>query len=117
MSALDYLLDHGQRVIWQLKRIYRTRNQIVHLGYVSDFTEYLVENSHNYLDIFINQIIHMVINDRQIASLEQGLKDIKICQQRHEKILKEKKNEVFTSDNYIELIFGKGTFANTRYSQ
>lgn len=117
VSALEYLLEHEQRVIWQLKRIYRTRNQIVHLGYVSDFTEYLVENSHNYLDIFINQIIHMVINDRQIASLEQGLKEIKICQQRHEKILKEKKNEVFTSDNYVELIFGKGTFANTRYSQ
>ena len=116
-SVIGVLSRHEEKVIWQIKRIYRTRNQIVHLGYVPDFTPYLVENSHNYLDIFINQIIHLVINNNQISTLEQGLKEIKICQKRHEMLLKSNKDEQFTTNNYSELIFGKGTFANTRYSQ
>lgn len=116
-SVISALSLHEEKIIWQIKRIYRTRNQIVHLGFVSDFTPYLVENSHNYLDIFINQIIYLVVHNNQISTLEQGLKEIKICQKRHEMLLKANKKEQFAIDNYSDLIFGKGTFANTRYSQ
>jgi hypothetical protein len=39
---------HEKRVIWQLHRIYRERNQIVHNGAQSPFLEGLVENAYGY---------------------------------------------------------------------
>ncbi len=49
-SAREKLASHENMVRWQLYRIYRTRNQIVHAGESPDFTQYLVENAHDFFD-------------------------------------------------------------------
>lgn len=49
-SALEKLDKHQKRVEWQLHRIYRTRNQIVHSGTTPEFTKFLVTNAHDYFD-------------------------------------------------------------------
>ncbi|MGW9233045.1 hypothetical protein ACWGPT_19485 [Pseudorhizobium sp. NPDC055634] len=41
---------HQRRVEWQLHRIYRTRNSIIHSGNVPPFTANLVANAHDYFD-------------------------------------------------------------------
>jgi hypothetical protein len=48
--AIEYLEEHEQRVMWQLRRIYRTRNKIVHSGETPEFTGSLIENAHDYFD-------------------------------------------------------------------
>lgn len=41
---------HQRRVDWQLHRIYRTRNAIVHSGQTPKYSELLVSNAHDYFD-------------------------------------------------------------------
>ena len=52
-SAKEKLELHADMVKWQLHRIYRTRNRIVHAGKSPEFTKYLVENAHNFFDIVL----------------------------------------------------------------
>src|SRR5690606_20936268 len=49
-AAKELLAVHRQKVEWQLRRIYRTRNMIVHSGKLPSYTNILVENIHNYFD-------------------------------------------------------------------
>lgn len=54
-NIVDALNGHQRRVAWQLRRIYRVRNSIVHLGETPSFTVAVADNAHDYLD----QIIHL----------------------------------------------------------
>lgn len=49
-SAYKKVLDHERNVRWQLHRIYRARNQIVHSGESPEYSALLVENAHDYFD-------------------------------------------------------------------
>jgi hypothetical protein len=49
-KVLSNLDAHQRRVDWQLHRIYRTRNAIVHSGITPKYTELLVSNAHDYFD-------------------------------------------------------------------
>ncbi|WPZ36370.1 hypothetical protein T8K17_09495 [Thalassobaculum sp. OXR-137] len=42
--------DHERRVEWQIHRIYRTRNLVVHRGQLPSFAKTLVVNAHDYFD-------------------------------------------------------------------
>lgn len=46
----DAVLGHQRRVEWQIHRIYRTRNSIVHSGQLPSFTQHLISNAHDYFD-------------------------------------------------------------------
>lgn len=49
-KALNKISVHQQMVEWQIYRIYRTRNRIVHSGDSPEYTKYLVENAHDFFD-------------------------------------------------------------------
>jgi hypothetical protein len=49
-KALERISTHQKVVEWQIHRIYRTRNSIVHSGGSPDYTNYLVENAHGFFD-------------------------------------------------------------------
>lgn len=49
-SLKEKMSKHEHFVRWQLHRIYRTRNNIVHAGSSPHYTRYLVENAHDYFD-------------------------------------------------------------------
>jgi len=49
-KAIEKLQRHEKMVTWQLHRIYRTRNSIVHSGESPSFTPLLVENAHDFFD-------------------------------------------------------------------
>lgn len=48
--VLGFLDAHQRRVGWQIRRIYRVRNSIVHLGRTPSFAHMIVDNAHDYLD-------------------------------------------------------------------
>lgn len=78
------LLDmHQQRVEWQLHRIYRARNYIIHDGRrISDKNRELVINLHSYVDLMFNKVIellkasHYVRDKVRDVIIEQKLKTI-----------------------------------------
>src|SRR5205814_1778173 len=55
-TILATLQAHERRVLWHLRRIYRTRNMIVHAGRTTQFRETLVENVHAYLHQIVNAL-------------------------------------------------------------
>ncbi|WAK02366.1 hypothetical protein [Methylobacter sp. YRD-M1] len=62
---------HEKKVAWQIRRIYRTRNLIVHSGRSPAYIETLIENAHDYLDQVMNAIIEYTCGYLDAQTLEQ----------------------------------------------
>ncbi|WAU74170.1 hypothetical protein [Acinetobacter sp. TR11] len=62
---------HEKKIRWQLRRIYRTRNLIVHSGNTLPYIDTLIENSHDYLDQAINAVIEYSCGNLSANTLEQ----------------------------------------------
>ena len=101
-----YLKEHEKRVEWHIRRIYRTRNLITHSGKVPKFIESLVESSHSYLDKFINIMITLSAEEKQIYTIQQGIQEIQIRNRIHTNYLKNNPNTECDSSNFKLLLWG-----------
>jgi len=70
--------NHSQRIEWQIRRIYRARNLIVHSGKTPSYTDILIENIHDYLDIIMATIIKLASQKKEVVSIEQSFKYMKL---------------------------------------
>lgn len=70
-SVTQLLELHRKKVEWQIRRIYRTRNLIVHSGKSPSYIQTLVENSHDYLDQITNEIMKSCAEKRDATTIEQ----------------------------------------------
>ncbi len=95
---------HKMKVEWHIRRIYRTRNLIVHEGTISPNIEILVENAHTYLDVFLDKIIELA-EKGSIKTIEQGIKETTLISKKYEQMLSENKNEECTKDNFQKFLF------------
>lgn len=104
-EAIKTTLDnHKTRLEWQFRRIYRTRNNIVHSGKGQQFTPLLVEHTHNYLDKIFEVLVMLASKPRKIRSVTQGFRYIKIIyEQRYDTITKN--GFIFSEDNIRENLF------------
>ena len=50
--------NHHQKIKWQIRRIYRTRNQIMHSGACSSDIRQLIQHLHSYYILTIHNLIH-----------------------------------------------------------
>ena len=73
-NMIKGLKNHTVRVGWQIRRIYRARNMIVHSGITPSYIELLIENIHDYLDHIIGKVISLVTNSQQVITIEQAFK-------------------------------------------
>ena len=69
---------HGTKVEWQIRRIYRTRNLIVHSGRTLPYIDTLIENAHDYLDQAMNMVIELSCSEIQVTTLEQAFEVAKL---------------------------------------
>lgn len=65
---------HKTRLGWQIRRIYRTRNIIVHSGRTPPYTKSLIEHTHDYLDTVLDLLVRLASHPRSITSVAQGFK-------------------------------------------
>lgn len=98
------LRRHTERVEWQIRRIYRVRNLIVHDGVTPSYTELLIENLHDYLDSVMNGLMKLAARDHTINTIEQGFKLAEINYKAYLDNLK-KKGLVFNESNLNKLVF------------
>ncbi|MDG2954968.1 hypothetical protein P7M11_09610 [Bisgaard Taxon 10/6] len=86
--------NHTERLKWQIRRIYRARNIIVHTGYTPAYTSILIEHIHSYLDIILSTLIQLSTKEK-IDSVGQGFQYIKLIYNHYSSFLgiKSKKNE------------------------
>ncbi|PHX38610.1 hypothetical protein AO263_27495 [Pseudomonas sp. NZIPFR-PS5] len=104
-EALLTILDaHQKRVQWQLRRIYRARNAIVHDGSTPSYTEILIENLHEYLDSILNALMNLASHQGIINSVSQGFKMMELNYRAYHTALS-KKGLQFTQENLQDLLF------------
>ncbi len=103
VSSLD---SHKQRVDWQIRRIYRARNMIVHDGKTPSYTEILIENIHDYLDTILSSLMSLGSKDHILNSIDEGFKMADLTYSSYYKRLNEKGLE-FDESN-IEMFFEAG---------
>ncbi|WP_052266616.1 hypothetical protein [Pseudomonas fluorescens] len=71
-SLLKKISLHEKKLSWQIRRIYRTRNLIVHSGRSIPYISSLIENAHDYLDQTMNMIVQYSCGDLSARTLEQA---------------------------------------------
>ncbi len=76
-NALNYLDIHERRVGWQINRIYRERNSIVHKAETSPFLNGLIENAYSYYRSVILSLEKVYLN-YHISHPDQGLEMVRV---------------------------------------
>ncbi|MEW8071857.1 MAG: hypothetical protein AB2826_15670 [Candidatus Thiodiazotropha sp.] len=74
----ELLEQHKKKVSWQIRRIYRTRNLIVHSGRTPKHIHSLIENGHDYLDQVLFEIIKMSTGEYRVRSFDQAFELAKL---------------------------------------
>ena len=72
-DVFKFVDKHGERVKWQVMRIYRNRNLIIHNGKSMPYLHLLIENLHSYVDDFLSYAIRSLSNGHDIESMCQEL--------------------------------------------
>lgn len=72
-TVYDFIEKHARRVRWQVMRIYRNRNLIIHNGESMPYLSLLVENLHSYVDDFLSYAFDRVSEGNSIDSMCQEL--------------------------------------------
>jgi hypothetical protein len=105
-SISENLKRHKRRVSWQLERIYRARNMIVHAGLMPTKIGNLIENAHTYLDITLNTLYNISLIRKSIDEVSFIFFHVELSIQNYEDMLESSPREC-TDSNFMELIFGK----------
>lgn len=103
-GVADALDAHRQRLEWQVRRIYRTRNIIVHSGTTPRYTKALIEHTHDYLDTVLSALVRLASKPKSIHSVSQGFKFVELKYQRYYDALSAK-GAVFDAANITDLAY------------
>jgi hypothetical protein len=101
IKAID---AHQQRLEWQIRRIYRARNIIVHSGRIPSYTHPLIEHAHNYLDTILDRLVELASAPKKVHSVAQGFKYTEIRYQSFRERLN-KPDLKFSKENIEPLLF------------
>lgn len=95
---------HKQRLEWQIRRIYRARNIIVHSGKIPPYTKPLIEHTHDYLDTILSRLVELASKPKSIHSVTQGFKFVELRYDAYYKKLFAN-GLVFDENNIHDLLF------------
>lgn len=110
-TVFDELVRHKQKLKWQIMRIYRNRNMIVHNGEHMPYLNIILGNLHYYVDTMFDVLIeyyHMGVENNRIIFY-----DIEKEEMLYWKVLgldeKGKKVDIkeITEENYKKIIFNE----------
>tara|TARA_R110000737_G_scaffold327084_3_gene341138 strand:- start:11652 stop:13433 length:1782 start_codon:yes stop_codon:yes gene_type:complete len=106
-KSIKKVLDsHMVKINWHIRRIYRTRGLIIHSGKYPTYTAILIENLHNYLDLFLKRIIDLSIQG-MIKSIEQGVFETQTALSFQLGLLESHENEELNESNFKEALLGE----------
>lgn len=91
---------------YDIRRIYRTRNKIVHQGVLDNKSETIVSVAHYYLDTIMNAIIYNRIVHEDINSIDNFLFEQNLFKAEHEQYIAKAKQEGLTPENIRSVVLG-----------
>ncbi|MDP7142885.1 MAG: hypothetical protein QGH69_06190, partial [Alphaproteobacteria bacterium] len=92
-DALLVCEKHKQRVEWQIGRIYRLRNSIVHSGSSLPYIANLVINMDTYYRTLISSIMSEMLEHRTSVTLDRLFSDVFMRRSENEAILSKHENQ------------------------
>jgi hypothetical protein len=99
-----FLESHHEKIDWQLKRLYRTRNIATHIGQEMSYVEIVINHLHNYFDYAVNYVICKSENGDYISSISALVFEAQNDNRMHIEMLKG--DEKLSAHNYMDLLFG-----------
>lgn len=96
-NLLNSLDKHELNVTWQIRRVYRTRNMVVHSGKSPNYINILIENAHDYIDQVMAEIIEMATSNYRIQILDQAFEFGRLLNSELRKKIKSSK----TPEDYL----------------
>jgi hypothetical protein len=105
-SIMAEIKAHEQRVGWHLRRIYRSRNLLVHSGKVLRYQDHLVESLHSYVDRSIYLVEEIMMRKPSPQNLDSALMAIRLDHEAHLRSLAANKNIACNVENFREFVFG-----------
>lgn len=98
-----------RRIAFDINRIYRIRNKIVHVGSNARGASEVVQLAHFYLDLTLTLLSMLFSHDNKVGSVEQASLEARIVDKTLSGRLDEevKKGTRLTEANYIDLLFGR----------
>ena len=108
-NVLDKNTNIEKRIKYDINRIYRTRNQIVHIGKSTEGLGEIVQSAHYYLDIILNVLAVMLGRPGGPRTIEQANMEVQAHREVYLKDLKNlsSKNEKCDRDNFGKILFGR----------
>ena len=103
-SVRKMLADHERKVEWQLRRIYRIRNIITHLGREVNGMQTAAIHLHNYFDYVVNYMLCKIENNDYIVSTAAVVFESQNDVRTHSEMLKNQRT--LSENNYMEILFG-----------
>lgn len=94
-KSITLLERHMKRVEWQIYRIYRARNTIIHTGNTPIFSESLVTNAHDYFD----QVFSLSL---ELCSGQRGYSNYRDCFNFANSVYEEYKSFLMEKENFCE---------------
>lgn len=104
-KILDFFENKKKRIYWNIRRVYRTRNKIVHQGDIGKQNDFIVETVHYYLDSILNSIIVKKLKFNDINSIENYLHEINLIYKDYINFIEKQKNVGITNENFIKVLF------------
>lgn len=104
-NVLSVLKLHEKKTSWQIRRIYRTRNMIVHKSSKPPYTNILIENAHSYLDTLVSIILELSSSKNVIDSIEQAVEYVNMKVRSHEELLRNLDGKC-NKENFTKILFG-----------
>ena len=111
----EWLKHHEEKINWQIKRIYRTRNLVVHTGRNVPYIADLIENLHDYVDFIMNFVICKSWSGEQITDIRSLIAEVKLDNEVHMRYLNANRKEK-TNKHVFESLFGPSATILEYYS-
>jgi hypothetical protein len=108
-TALASIQRHRQRIEWHVRRIYRSRNLMVHAGNALPYREALVENLHSYFHQLVNTLEGTLTTETPPMSIDAAFLSERLHFEQHLKMLRDAKDAKTTSTNLSQVLLGPET--------
>ncbi|MBB6482282.1 hypothetical protein [Spirochaeta isovalerica] len=98
------LVSHERRLKWQIQRIYRARNLIIHSGKTPYQLETLIENLHYYFDTLMNVCISNLAENDEYKTITDIVNHYSIKKCAYYNFLDSIKKEEINSENISSIL-------------
>lgn len=104
-SILRCINSHEKRVFWQLHRIYRARNNLVHAGNVPSYLDSLIRNAFEYYRSTIASVVKCAERDTNKSNIDDAVIECSVLYEQSKRHLEKMASQGSIDVHTLNIIF------------